>query len=399
MKIAVLFHRLGPYHHARLKAAARLGPLSAIELTLKDSIYDWEVVSGAEGFERLTLFKEDSKAKKAGVIKNQLNKVLRQVNPDVVAIPGWGNSWTLAALHCCLKMHMPAILMSESTYHDAPRKLWIEYIKKRIIRLFGAAIVGGSQNARYLKMLGFPKKRLFLGYDVVDNAHFRNGADLIVSKAAAIRKKLRLPERFFLASGRFVEKKNQLRLLQAYALYVQYAGDDSMGLVLLGDGPLHEQIQTIIQELNLSKRVHLPGFKQHVELPSYYGLAAVFIHPSTTEQWGLVVNEAMAAGLPLLISNRCGCAPDLVREGVNGFTFDPYDIEKMACLMLKVSRDRYNWKSMGKASREIISRWAPETFAENLWKAGEMAHSTPCPKATLFDKLLLLQLMKLNFGS
>ena len=108
------------------------------------------------------------------------------------------------------------------------------------------------------------------------------------------------------------------------------------------------------------------------------------------EQWGLVVNEAMAAGLPALVSNRCGCAPDLVEEGRNGFTFDPYDAEELARLMLRVSSMSEDGRAaMGQASREIISRWTPETFATNLMKAVQIALNAPQPKATVVGRALL----------
>ena len=81
----------------------------------------------------------------------------------------------------------------------------------------------------------------------------------------------------------------------------------------------------------------MPGFKQYHDLPAYYGLAGAFVHTSTVEQWGLVVNEAMAAGLPVLVSRNCGCAADLVQDGVNGFAFDPLDGDRMAALLTKVA--------------------------------------------------------------
>jgi len=138
----------------------------------------------------------------------------------------------------------------------------------------------------------------------------------------------------------------------------------------------------------------LPGFKQYDELSAYYGLANVFVHASTTEQWGLVVNEAMVAGLPVIVSNRCGCAPDLVEEGRNGFTFDPYNVDELARLMLKVSRMTENEReAMGRRSREIIKHWTPQTFAENLMKAVETALVAPQPKEALVDKALLWALI------
>jgi glycosyltransferase involved in cell wall biosynthesis len=146
--------------------------------------------------------------------------------------------------------------------------------------------------------------------------------------------------------------------------------------------------------LGLDGSVRLPGFVQYDGLRALYARAGAFILPSVSDPWGLVVNEAMAAGLPVLVSNRCGCAPDLVEEGRNGFTFDPYDIEGLARLMLRMSSmSDAERAAMGQASREIIRRWTPETFATNLMKVVEVALAAPRPKATLLDKLLLWALI------
>lgn len=118
-----------------------------------------------------------------------------------------------------------------------------------------------------------------------------------------------------------------------------------------------------------------------------------FVHASTSEQWGLVVNEAMAAGLPVLVSNRCGCAADLVREGVNGFTFDPYDVEEMTRLMFRVAHGDVDRAALGQASREIIAEWGPERFAVGLEQAVEAALSAPAPKPSLLDRALLWALI------
>ena len=143
-------------------------------------------------------------------------------------------------------------------------------------------------------------------------------------------------------------------------------------LVLLGDGALRPALNSQLSTLNLHDHVQMPGFKQYPDLPAYYGLANAFIHASTTEQWGLVVNEAMASGLPVLVSNRCGCATDLVQDGVNGFTFDPYNIEEMAQLMLKLSTlNPSQLSTMCAASQRIISNLGPERFAQGLKAAVE----------------------------
>src|SRR5207249_5035240 len=150
---------------------------------------------------------------------------------------------------------------------------------------------------------------------------------------------------YFLASARFVEKKNLTSLIRAYAEYrdrLKGIGVTDPGykgapwdLVLLGDGPLRETLNAQLSTLNLHSHVHLPGFKQYDELPVYYALANAFVHASTTEQWGLVVNEAIASGLPVIVSERCGCVPELVQG--NGFTFDPMDEHELASLLFRMA--------------------------------------------------------------
>ena len=172
---------------------------------------------------------------------------------------------------------------------------------------------------------------------------------------------------------------------------------------MLGDGPLRDSLNSQLSTLNLHTHVQMPGFKQYPDLPAYYGLATAFIHASTTEQWGLVVNEAMASGLPVLVSNRCGCAADLVQEGVNGFTFDPYNVEELAQLMLKLSgfqgfrisacRD-VSLSAFGLSSQRIIADWGPERFASGLKAAVDKALEVGPIRPTLLQRAILQLLLR-----
>jgi glycosyltransferase involved in cell wall biosynthesis len=210
-----------------------------------------------------------------------------------------------------------------------------------------------------------------------------------------------LPEKYFLASARFIEKKNLPRLIEAYARYHRLAQKaengtrkaEIWGLVLLGDGPLRADFCRLIAGLSLQDYVQLPGFKQYPELPSYYAHAGAFIHASTTEQWGLVVNEAMASGLPVLVSNRCGCARDLVQDGVNGFTFDPLNVEQLAQLMLKVSAFNFPLSKFGAESARLISQWGPDRFANGLKGAVDCALHVGAVRPTLMQRLILRALL------
>lgn len=374
MKIAVLFSRLGPYHHARLSAAAHLMDIVAIEYSTIDRTYDWQPVTTKAPFSQITLFQYSAyQDQSASSQQKVIRKCLNEVKPAVVLIPGWSSSISLMALVWCRQHSIPVVLMSESTEYDEIRYFWKELPKPRILKNISTALAGGQPHQDYLMKLGLPQDRIFLGYDVVDNIHFAQGAAHARRASEQLHQELKLPPQFFLASARFVEKKNLDRLLSAYACYQMRLGTDAWSLVVLGDGALKSQLCHQIKQLNLDAWVHFPGFKQYDELPSYYGLASCFIHASTTEQWGLVVNEAMASGLPVLVSDRCGCAPDLVRNGENGYTFDPYNVDQLSALMVKVSSKTLDLTTMGQVSQTIIDQWTPVTFAVSLQKAAEMA--------------------------
>lgn len=400
-RTAILFHRVGPYHFARVRAAGKAFETTLVEVFGGDEVYDWDPVHGTDGFKRVTLFEKHPQP--SSDIQKRVNHGLDKLKPDAVAIPGWSDAVAFSALKWCVQHRIPAIVMSESTEWDEQRQFWREWIKRRLLKLCSGGLAGGKPHADYLARLGVARDRIFLGYDAVDNDYFTRQVAAVKMDGEGLRKKCRLPEKYFLASARFIEKKNLFHLVRAYGRYRELAGApknpgdraELWNLVLLGDGPLKPGLVDLIAELGLQQCISLPGFKQYDELPVYYGLAKVFIHASTTEQWGLVVNEAMASGLPVLVSSRCGCAQDLVCDGRNGFTFDPCNVEQLAGLMLRLAAaSAADLEAMGMASREIIAGWSPEHFARGLAQAVEMALVVPRPKPGGFDRLLVELLLR-----
>ena len=394
--IAVLFSIYGPYILARMSAVSKLAstPILGIEGGAISAVYQWEQIDSDCGFDRIRLFPNSSlETQKAAEIKSRLFAVLDEVSPHIVFVPGWSSTAALAATDWCIQNGRPSVLMSASTAHDEPRRWWREAIKRRVLALGSAALVGGSPQKEYVTALGMAPERVFTGYDVVDNRHFFAGADAARQLASDERDRLGLPSAFFLASNRFIKKKNLPRLLKAYDSYRQHAGLKAWHLVLLGDGPMRGAVEEIIRARNLGQWVHLPGFKQYDELPAYYGLASAFVHASTSEQWGLVVNEAMAAGLPVLVSNRCGCASDLVADDKNGYCFDPMDVEELAEAMLRLASDDCDRVAMGQCSLDIISAWTPSIFAQAVVAAAEVAWAAPRPITHWWDRALLWALM------
>jgi 1,2-diacylglycerol 3-alpha-glucosyltransferase len=389
MRLVVIFDHLGPYHVARLSALARMATVTAIELAGQSAEYEWAKIDQVVNFQWRTLF-PDAASRNVSVseLRSKLRAALEQIKPDVVSIPGWSDRSALIALNWCLETRTPVVLMADSTAIDAKRYWLKEGVKKRILARVGAALTGGERGARYIAGLGMPAERIFVGYDVVDNAYFAEGARKIKEVAEETRQALRLPRYYFLASARFVPKKNLSRLLLAYARYKALRGEHSWKLVIVGDGPLRESLRRQCRDLKLDGDVSFPGFVQYGQLPAYYGLASAFVHVSVVEQWGLVVNEALAAGLPILLSDRCGCAPELVSEGRNGFVFDPLDIENLAKLMARLS-DHQDIGVMGEVSQKIIDNWSPDRFAESMLSAAKITLTIGTSPPGLADSILL----------
>jgi 1,2-diacylglycerol 3-alpha-glucosyltransferase len=394
--IAILFDRLGPYHWARLQAASRIFRVVAVETCATTRHYDWERIDEPRAFEKLTLFDgvSDSRSLKRTRLRQKMRDALGAADPVIAMIPGWGAPPSLIALEWCLQNERPAVVMSESNAFDHERSAVSEAIKRMVVSQFSAGLTGGQFQREYLITLGLPGERIFTGYDVVDNDYFREKAEEVRSQKSEFREKYALPKNYFLASARFVPKKNLLGLIDAYRCYQRLAGPNRWKLVLLGDGPLRPKLVDLRRKLNLDKDVLLPGFIQYRDLPAYYALADVFVHASSTEQWGLVVNEAMATGLPVIVSNRCGCVPDLVAEGKNGFTFDPGSVESLGKLMLDMSRlSEGRLEEMGTESRCIIAGFTPAHFATGAERAIDTAKTSPIRRARLFSSLLLRMLI------
>ena len=466
----------------------------ALETAGGDATYAWgRIESVGQDFERRTVFKDRVYEEiSASEVKRGIFQELDKIQPQAVAIAGWGTTDARACLAWCQQNSAKAIVMSETRAADGRRVWWKEWIKSRLVRKFDGALCGGESHKRYLMDLGMPAERIEFGYNVVDNQFFgtiRNreyreqggeaglttedtterlggremeqpkvgpkgeGVGTTESKSTELEAGARLscqagdefsipfpselardsetPSRtrfadasasshatndslpatelqvpagpFFLASNRFVERKNLKGLIRAYARYVEsfLGGKKIWPLVLLGDGELRGGLEALCGELGLitagelshggaehaegerlklnSYKLKTPttgglvvfaGFRQIEELPAFYAGAGAFVHPALEEPWGLVINEAMASGLPVLSSRNDGAAEELVVNGKTGYLFDPRNIEEMANAMSKVAgMTQEEQLTMGRAAFEMVERKAPaKAFGEGLAK-------------------------------
>ena len=399
--LCVQWPRLGPYHIARLRAtheAARKRNCSviALETAHSDATYAWNIESAQTPFHREVIFKDGVYEKlDAAVIHKAVTARLDHIQPDAIAIISYSTPDARACLLWCKKNRKAAILMSASKEDDAPRIGWRERIKAALIRLYDAALVGGTPQQSYLEKLGFPASHIYQGCNTVDNDFFSTSAE---SYRSRVDRPLDLPglddaSPYFLAINRFLSIKNLDRLIEAYRAYRQRT-KTPWRLLLVGDGPTRQDLEAQVEQ-NSIDGVKFCGFQQIQHLPAYYAYAGAFVHPTLKDTWGLVVNEAMAAGLPVIVSNRAGCAQDLVKHGTNGFIFEPENVKGLTHLLSTMSAPKTNRAAMSAASEQIIAHWSPENFAEHLWKAVDSAHSRKS-RALFGERFLLSSIQRLS---
>ena len=394
MRAAVWFDMFGPYHVARMHALGLRADVLAIEVSSRSSTYAWAASRGSFSFKRATLFEaDDSSAISTAELSFRLCRALSRFSPKVAFIPGWSARAPLIALRHCLRLGVPTVVMSESTEHDQRRTLVTETVKRRVVRKFSSALVGGTPHAAYLRTLGFPHSLIHLGYDVVDNDYFQIGAAAAREDAAETRRKYMLPDRYFLASSRLVGIKNLPVLLTAFQEFLRRSKGSDARLVVLGDGSERLALERLAANLNIGARLLMPGFIQYADLPAYYGLATAFVHVSRTEPWGLVVNEALASRLPVVVSRNCGCSTDLVIDRENGFLVDHDDPSAIASALSLLDSDPETRRVMGVNGERIISAWNCDRFARGAMAASASALASGARDYDLECSLLMRALI------
>jgi 1,2-diacylglycerol 3-alpha-glucosyltransferase len=362
-KTVLWWTNYGPYHYARASALASRCELLPFQLASFQRKYGWST-DAESSIKVTTILEGDWEAQAAWQVAFKLLKMLQSENPEVVIIPGYHSiPGVVSALWGKLRGRRN-ILMFESTEEDHPRNKVKEALKGLLVcTLFDRASVGGSRTSSYLKKLGFPPASIGHYYDVVNNEFYTTGTRLL--RSVSNRDEYNLPAKYFLYVGRLAPEKNLLGLLDAFGIYLARGGERS--LVLVGTGNQRELLGQHDAVVQNPRRVHFAGFKNGRELLPYYAFADCFVLPSMSEPWGLVVNEAMASALPVIVSRRCGCADDLVTHGDNGLLVDPSSVGGMAEALLKLDSLSFErLADMGARSLTRIADYSPDNWAKEI---------------------------------
>ena len=292
---------------------------------------------------------------------------LQRFRPDSVLcggynFPAFWEALIWAKFHSA---HFVAWIESTSRDQRSPSVL-AAFIKRRFIHNCSAFAVPGKSAFEYVTSMGVPPERIHTAPNAVDNQRFANLAHSVREREAQCRSELGLPPRYFVYAGRVTREKGVFQLLEAYT-QLEPELRAQVGLVLVGE-------ETAKNELILMKsaakiypgNVIFPGFAQRDQLAAFYALAEVMVFPTLSDTWGLVVNEAMACGLPIIASDAAGCAADLVHDGENGYVVPAASVEKLAAAMATFARDPQLASRMGQRSARLIGDFSPECCAAGL---------------------------------
>ncbi|MET0251671.1 MAG: glycosyltransferase [Novosphingobium sp.] len=359
-RIGILFCQFAAYHVDRCAAAARLlaecAEVVAVEVATTSATYAWPASGEVGGATKRTLFPGRSyeEVPRWRRFRAQF-AALRDCDTVFVGV-GYNEPDVLALAVALRLIGRRVILMTESKFDDMPRRLFRELAKAALLSPFHGAIVGGPRHAAYMRLLGFRRRPVVTGYDSVDLARVRTqgggGSDAGFA------------ERPFVFVGRFVAKKNLPFLLEAYRLYRERAGNAARGLVLVGGGDLEPQVCALVESLGLVGSVEITGFVDAPQVAVRLAGAVALLLPSREEQWGLVVNEALAFGLPVVVSEAVGARDLLVRNLVNGFVLPADDAAGWAQAMATLGGDEALWQRMRQASRALAPAGDAVRFAE-----------------------------------
>lgn len=381
IKASILFSDFGPYHIVRIEAlAAHLATIQielvAYRFALVGDTYSWKPLTPV-GLPTITLLKKYPKGvMDAFRLAMTFYKSLKQKNVKMAFMPSYSPLPNTLCLLAAKLAGAKAVLMSESWSATEQSGKMGSIAKKGLMQLFSAGIVGGTQQKAYAVKYGLAATHVFVGYDVVDNAYFHKAAIHAKTLPLSDWPIPPLPARFFLNIGRFVPKKNLTTLLKAYADFLNLSPQSKIWLLLVGEGTEESLLRQQAAQLGLHVQNGIdfdsnnpPGvlfypFQQLNTLPFFYSHCEAFILPSTYEEWGLVVNEAMASAKPVLVSTMVGCSQDLVLHEKTGFVFSPNDSQALTQLLLKFEQNPVLSATMGEAAAEAINHWSPAAFGK-----------------------------------
>ncbi len=303
-------------------------------------------------------------------------EILNAQRFDAVLVFGWYLKGALQTMYAARRSDIPVLMRGDSQL-QTPRSLLKRIAKfpfyRWLLPRISAHLYVGARNRAYLRHYGVADEKLFFAPHFVDNAFFRDGAGSagIKGRRHQIRERYEIPEDAFvlLFVGKLVARKRVDDLLQATTIICAASDQGDAHVLIVGDGPLREELER--RSRTLPDRIHFLGFQNQTALPAIYAAADVLVLPSSGEEtWGLVVNEAMASGLPAIVSDGVGSGPDLIEEGRTGYSYPLGNIDALVrCIRTVRNQHAADPDVFQVPLREKIAGYSKERATDGLERA------------------------------
>jgi glycosyltransferase involved in cell wall biosynthesis len=379
-RLVIVTEIISPYRIPLFNALAQNPDVDLHVIFLGDTdpkLRQWQVYKQEINFSYQVLPSWRKRIGKYNALLNfGIQKALDQSAPEVVLCGGYSYIASWQALRWARRNRVRFLLWSESNLQDMRRRYrFVEFLKKQFLKRSDGFVVPGRSALEYLRAQGIGESRISIAPNAVDNDLFAKAAESARRNALALRRELALPDRYFLFVGRLVREKGIFELISAYSNLSEQLRRE-IGFVFVGDGEARQELQSFGSSISPGN-VRFVGFVQREQLGAYYGLAAALVLPTYTDTWGMVVNEAMACGLPVIVSRAAGCAADLVHENRNGLLVTTRDLHSLETAIATLAQRRHLCEAMGACSAQYIQSYSPEEWSASIvrtiQKVGESA--------------------------
>ncbi|MGQ0568864.1 MAG: glycosyltransferase family 4 protein [Armatimonadota bacterium] len=369
VRVAFLIGNLAPYRVALLR---RIAEREGIDVTVflmstRERHREWQVA--AQGFHAkvlsgwgLPLYTTLAGPTTLFVNPTVISELVRG-RFDLIVTLAWTQPYSLQALLVSKFTGVPVFLWEESIPHEPSlKKRLVMPLIRRVIQSYAGYLAASSRCIEYLASFGVERSRIFLFPQVTDHERFTAQGSRFETDQAALRRELKLPETgpAVMFVGQFIPRKGVLELLDAWRILHARGRSHGAFLVLVGGGELRNRLVEEVRRDGLESSVFVSEFKQQDELPIWYAACDIFVLPSRYDTFGVVVNEAMAAGLPIIATERVGAVGDLVKDGVNGLVVPPGDARALSSALEALIENADRRREMGRMSTELIGGWNVE---------------------------------------
>ncbi|MBZ0159600.1 MAG: glycosyltransferase [bacterium] len=297
-----------------------------------------------------------------GIVKELLRRRF-----DVLIVHGYNGLTNLLAVLVAKLIGTRVFVRGDTRLqrHHLSAPFWKRLFKHFLFKMFDGVLAIGSLNRAYYAAFGVAEERIFFAPFCVDNAMFSLQAEELQIQRLKCRRTLGLPEdcTVVLYASKLILQKRPADLVRAFALVAPRFRD--AWLVMAGSGEEEPILRSMVVAFGI-ERVHFIGFQNQSNLPTLYAASDVFVLPADAESWGLVLNEVMAAGLPVVVSDEVGAAADLVQGQGTGFVYPCGDVEALAGALESLLQSEALRLEMGKKARELIRAWDVDACASGI---------------------------------